>query len=101
MSTITDSALEKEIPASAESSENEAVHTEIAVSGEDGKSEEQEYAWNPGDTADYSIEEDSSDEDDAMEEAMRRCGSDLESEDIIHAADRAEHLEDLPLSKQV
>ena len=102
MSTTTDSALEKVLPASAENSDIKAVSKEIPVSGEDGKQEEQEYAWNPGDTSDYSIEDDKSDEDDSsVEEAIRRCGSDIDSEDFVHAADRAEHLEDLPLSKQV
>ncbi|MBR6625969.1 MAG: magnesium transporter [Mailhella sp.] len=102
MSTTTDSALEKVLPASAENSDIEAVSKEIPVSGEDGKQEEQEYAWNPGYTSDYSIEDDKSDEDDSsVEEAIRRCGSDIDSEDFVHAADRAEHLEDLPLSKQV
>ncbi len=101
MSNTTDSALEKAVPASAEAPEIEAVNKEIPVSGEDGKSEEQQYAWNPGDTADYSIEEELSEEDGGMEEAIRRCGSDIDSEDFVHAADRAEHLEDLPLNKQV
>ena len=102
MSDIKDSALEKVLPASAENPDIEAVSKEIPVSGEDGKQEEQEYAWNPGDTSDYSVDDASSDENESdVEEAIRRCGSDIDSEDFIHAADRAEHLEDLPLSKQV
>ena len=62
MSNITDSALEKILPASAEDPDIKAVSKEIAVSDEDGKQEEQEYAWNPGDTSDYSTEDDSSDD---------------------------------------
>ncbi|MBQ8172446.1 MAG: magnesium transporter, partial [Mailhella sp.] len=103
MSNITQSSPDIILPASAENAENEVVQKEIAVNTGDGKPEEQEYAWNPGDTTpeDLLLADPDSEDDAASEAALRRCGSDIDSEDFIHAADRAEHLEDLPLSKQV
>jgi len=102
MSKITQSSPENILPSSAENAGNEFVQNEIAVNTEDGKPEEQEYAWNPGDTTpEELLENPDYDDDAASEAALRRCGSDIDSEDFIHAADRAEHLEDLPLSKQV
>ncbi|WP_446423887.1 magnesium transporter [Mailhella sp.] len=47
------------------------------------------------------VEDDAEFETNAAEVSLRLCGSDIDSEEFIHAADRAEHLEDLPLSKQV
>ena len=37
----------------------------------------------------------------AREAGLELCGSDIESDDFVHPADRAEHLEQLPLNKQL
>ncbi len=37
----------------------------------------------------------------ADEKAMALCGSDIQNDDFVHPADRAEHLEQLPLDKQL
>ena len=37
----------------------------------------------------------------AREAGLELCGSDISSDDFIHPADRAEHLEQLPLNKQL
>lgn len=64
--------------------------------------EAHEYAWYPIDTADDEESEDNSRyETSANEAALHLCGSDIQSEDFIHPADRAEHLEQLPLDKQL
>ena len=97
MSNTNDSALEKDFPASAEGSEFEAVNKEIAVSDKDGKSEEQRFAWNPGDTTDYSDEEEADDDSDKMEEAIRRCGSDIDSEDFEDITEEVDTLAGLIL----
>ncbi len=72
-------------------------------SSADKDAPKREYAWNPGDTSieRADVEDDAEFETNAAEVSLRLCGSDIDSEEFIHAADRAEHLEDLPLSKQV
>ena len=72
-------------------------------SSADKDAPKREYAWNPGDTSieRSDVEDDAEFETNAAEVSLRLCGSDIDSEEFIHAADRAEHLEDLPLSKQV
>lgn len=50
----------------------------------------------PGMEEDLSLYETS-----AREAGLALCGSDIHSEDFVHPADRAEHLEQLPLSKQL
>lgn len=37
----------------------------------------------------------------AKEAGLEACGSDINSDDFVHPADRAEHLEQLPLNKQL
>ncbi len=37
----------------------------------------------------------------AQQAGLELCGSDIASEDFVHPADRAEHLEQLPLNKQL
>ena len=37
----------------------------------------------------------------AKEAGLEACGSDIDSDDFVHPADRAEHLEQLPLNKQL
>lgn len=37
----------------------------------------------------------------AQEAGLELCGSDIDSDDFVHPADRAEHLEQLPLNKQL
>lgn len=50
----------------------------------------------PGDEEDLSLYETS-----AREAGLELCGSDIGSDDFVHPADRAEHLEQLPLNKQL
>ncbi len=50
----------------------------------------------PGEEEDLSQYETS-----AREAGLELCGSDINSDDFVHPADRAEHLEQLPLNKQL
>ena len=59
-------------------------------------SEAPKEAGKDGEEEDLSLYETS-----AQEAGLELCGSDINSEDFVHPADRAEHLEQLPLNKQL
>ena len=94
------------------SDEMKAIHEELAETkkpstmtsaGDAAEVSQQEYAWNLGATTSESFDDENTSEYEtsAREAGLALCGSDIDSEDFVHAADRAEHLEDLPLSKQL
>ena len=79
------SSLLKEEPSSIQASEDKSVP----------------YAWTSVSKEDRPADTSSEHEDKTRENGLALCGSDIQSEDFVHPADRAEHLEQLPLSKQV
>ena len=60
--------------------------------------QEEEYAWNPEDNDDSGSPDGTKDDESHQ---LSQCGSDIQDEDFVHPADRAEHLEQLPLNKQL